>query len=155
MTSLSKKHQIIFKEIDMSFSSVLAALHSECFSQEERWDEDSFDQLLALPGILGWIAYDDDQSIGLLLGRYVIGEYEVLTLGVRPIRRGYGVGRGLMQLLVKQAIKSKDNIFLEVKKSNKNALYLYFSMGFKKVGHRKAYYSDRSDAIVLKFTSVQ
>ena len=54
--------------------------------------------------------------------------------------------------MIKNIIKILDlmTISLEVSKINRNAILLYESIGFKKNGIRKEYYSDGSDAILYK-----
>jgi ribosomal-protein-alanine N-acetyltransferase len=40
--------------------------------------------------------------------------------------------------------------FLEVKASNKGAQRLYAKLGFEEVGRRRRYYSDGSDAVLMR-----
>lgn len=61
--------------------------------------------------------------------------------------------RGCAKELISYAenfVKGKgiNKIFLEVRQSNLSAIYLYESLGFKKVSVRKNYYSDSENAIV-------
>jgi ribosomal-protein-alanine N-acetyltransferase len=82
------------------------------------------------------------------------GEAHVLNVCVRIDYREQGVGRYFMQLLFEHARNSQcHDIFLEVRPSNPQAIYLYESLGFQRVGVRKGYYqasSGREDAWVYK-----
>lgn len=46
----------------------------------------------------------------------------------------------------------KKNIFLEVSNKNNKAISLYKKMGFEEINQRKKYYSDNSDAIIMKWS---
>ena len=84
------------------------------------------------------------------------GEAHVLNVCVRPDFREQGVGRFFMQLLFEHARNSRcHDIFLEVRPSNPSAIHLYESLGFQRVGIRKAYYQasiGREDAWVYKMS---
>jgi [ribosomal protein S18]-alanine N-acetyltransferase len=78
-------------------------------------------------------------------------EIQLLNLAVRPDFRRQGVGRRLMQFLLQEAREKKgQQIILEVRPSNRKALDLYHSMGFKILHRRPAYYGpDGEDALVM------
>lgn len=135
-------------------AAVLAALHSECFSEQERWNVEAFNQLLRMRGTIGWIAKDADEPVGLLVVRGVAGEYEVLTLGVRPSFQGCGIGRRLMAMLMTVVRSQRATVFLEVKMNNTVAFHLYSSLGFTQVGCREKYYPDGASARVLSFSEL-
>jgi ribosomal-protein-alanine N-acetyltransferase len=82
------------------------------------------------------------------------GEAHILNICVRADLRSQGVGRRLMASLLEQASDAyMQDVFLEVRPSNNVALTLYESMGFVRVGLRKAYYQamgGREDALVYK-----
>ena len=79
------------------------------------------------------------------------GEYELLNLVVEPACRRQGVGRELLDGL----LRGKGNtVFLEVRESNLAARNFYKSLGFKEVSVRKKYYDfPVESAIVMKFHS--
>jgi [ribosomal protein S18]-alanine N-acetyltransferase len=85
--------------------------------------------------------------VGFILVRHVSGEAEVLTVAVRPAERGRGVGRMLMEEALRRLYR--DGItacFLEVDRSNRAAVRLYESLGYRVVGERKGYYRSRPGA---------
>jgi ribosomal-protein-alanine N-acetyltransferase len=79
-------------------------------------------------------------------------EAQLQHLAVLPEMRRLGHGRALLYDLVKTAReRSAKEIWLEVRRSNRAALALYYSAGFERVGVRPRYYTDNDeDAIVAK-----
>jgi ribosomal-protein-alanine N-acetyltransferase len=72
------------------------------------------------------------------LGRTPPFEYEIHTIGVDPAYQGRGVGRRMLEELLKIAADSV--VHLEVRTDNATAIALYHSVGFTEVGLRKRYY---------------
>ena len=94
------------------------------------------------------------EMLGYALMSFGAGEAHVLNLCVRQDARGAGVGRQLINHMLRraQSLEVKD-VFLEVRPSNVIAARLYHSLGFKQVGSRRDYYQavgGREDALVLK-----
>jgi N6-L-threonylcarbamoyladenine synthase len=79
---------------------------------------------------------------------------DITTIGVAKQHQGRGIGRALVHELVSRAKRSgAEQLFLEVKKSNESAIYLYESFGFEKIDVRKNYYQPSGeDAIVMRLT---
>jgi len=79
---------------------------------------------------------------------------DITTIGVAKQHQGRGIGRALVQELVRRAKRSgAEQLFLEVKKSNEAAIFLYESFGFEKIDVRKNYYQPSGeDAIVMRLT---
>jgi ribosomal-protein-alanine N-acetyltransferase len=122
---------------------MLAALHRTSFP--DAWDAPALAALLAAPGTFVFHLAD-----GFVMARSAGGEAEILTLAVAPPARGRGIGRALMQAAAAHAARSgADALFLEVGTDNPAALALYGTLGFVRVGMRKAYYG-AGDALVLK-----
>jgi ribosomal-protein-alanine N-acetyltransferase len=84
------------------------------------------------------------------------GESHLLNLCVRRCSQGRGLGRNLLMHLLQIARDHHaDTLYLEVRPSNRTALKLYHSLGFNKVGMRRAYYPaewGREDALILGLT---
>lgn len=124
-------------------TDALAALHAACFP--DAWDAAAITALLATPGTFAFVHAD-----GFVLARVAGGEAEILTLAVAPAARGRGLGRALLQAVIRRADEQEaSSLFLEVGADNPAALALYAGLGFTKVGMRKAYYNGR-DALVLR-----
>ncbi len=126
---------------------VLAAIHGSAFPAEDAWSRDVFDLQLALPNVFALMHGSD----GLILVRVAADEAEVLTLAVAPDARRGGLG-GILLLTATQVAVSLGVrvIFLEVSVANIAARALYTKTGFVEAGRRPHYYSDRSDALVLR-----
>ena len=132
----------------------LARLHADLFA--EAWDAASFEKLLAHPGAIALLARlgTPQQTAGFVLAQMAADEAEILTIGVRKDRQGHGVGKRLVEALIRAARKSEiKRLFLEVAPSNTNAVALYKSLGFAQVGVRKDYYKlaggGAEDALML------
>jgi ribosomal-protein-alanine N-acetyltransferase len=88
------------------------------------------------------------------------GESHVLNVCVRMDYRDHGLGRYLMQFMMDfSRTAGAQDMYLEVRPSNPSAIHLYESIGFQRVGVRKAYYqassssgATREDAWVYKLT---
>jgi ribosomal-protein-alanine N-acetyltransferase len=125
----------------------LAILHAAAFPPRDAWGEDAMSLQLALPGTFGLI---DDRG-GVLLGRVIAGEAEVLTLAVAPAARRQGIATALLRAARQEATDRGGSVmFLEVAAGNEAALSLYRREGFVEVGRRRRYYTDGSDALVLR-----
>jgi ribosomal-protein-alanine N-acetyltransferase len=124
-------------------AALLAALHKTSFPAP--WDQAAICELLA-----GLNAFAFFTMAGFVLARAAAGEAEILTLAVAPPARGQGLGRALLQSAAGHAASlGAASIFLEVGADNPAALALYASLGFGRVGQRKAYYASNADAWVL------
>ena len=76
-----------------------------------------------------------DGYAGLMV---VADEAEVQTIGVRPDAQGGGLGRALLRHLMQVADQRR--VLLEVRTDNLEALALYASAGFVRLGIRRRYY---------------
>jgi [ribosomal protein S18]-alanine N-acetyltransferase len=125
----------------------MAAIHAASFPPSDAWGRDVFDLQLALPNVFGLL----DRTHGLILVRVAADEAEILTLAVLPFVRRSGSGRALLLAATSIAAASGARmVFLEVSVMNIAARALYTDAGFVQAGCRKHYYSDGSDALVLR-----
>ncbi len=125
----------------------LAALHGRCFSQPRPWSAREFEQLLMDPHAF-LLTHNRD---GLLMGRVVADEAEMLTLAVEPEARRMGIAR---QLVLEFGVRARDlgakNAFLEVAATNTPARMLYRSLGWRETGLRRRYYGPHIDAVTMR-----
>jgi len=128
-------------------ADVLAAIHASAFPPAEAWSRDVFDMQLALPNVFGLL----HPMGGMILVRIAADEAEILTLAVAPEVRRAGLGYNLLLEATDGAAGlGARRIFLEVSSGNIAAQALYTKTGFVQVGQRRHYYSDQSDALVLR-----
>jgi [ribosomal protein S18]-alanine N-acetyltransferase len=127
-------------------AELLAGLHAKLFA--EAWNAESLRELLGHPGSTAFYARfaQDPEPVAFIVARLAADEMEVLTIGVRPDRQGRGIGKQLLQALLRAAVKAgARRLFLEVAEDNLAALAIYKGAGFQQVGTRAAYYSGRHD----------
>jgi ribosomal-protein-alanine N-acetyltransferase len=143
--------------IDASALDRIAALHAESFVPlgERAWTRQDFAELLATPGVVGWVLSVDDEDMGFALYRIVADEAELLTIAVRPAWRRQGVGRVLLDAIAAGARGAgAQTFFLEVGADNPPARSLYESQGFSVVGTRRGYYrrgdGPMADGLVMR-----
>ena len=119
----------------------IAKVHGELFS--EAWDQNAILDLLERPGATPLIARANGLApiAGFIFGQIAADEAEILSIGVRQPFQRRGLGRHLIEGLIRSARKAEVNkLFLEVAADNVAALGLYNGMGFKEAGRRKGYY---------------
>ena len=84
------------------------------------------------------------------------GEAQILNLSVVPDARRQGLGRALLDRFVDDALRAgAEQMFLEVRVSNRAAVALYESAGFEPVARRVNYYPAKAgahgeDALVMR-----
>ena len=112
-------------------------------------------------GLLPWrtTAWAPGQQYltGFLGTWQVLDEAHIVSVGVRRVYRGMGVGELLLIAAIEQALEHRaDRLTLEVRVSNYVAQNLYAKYGFTKRGLRKAYYADnREDALIMTTASIR
>ena len=145
--------KISFSTAGPAAAKLLAEIHGESFAPQ--WDEKTFRELLNSPGTSANLISNYNNPTGFVLFRKAADEAEILTICTRPAFRQKGHAKLLMQnmesLLKKDGVKS---LFIEVAISNRSALALYASCGFKEAGLRKNYYErgdgTREDALIMR-----
>ncbi len=89
--------------------------------------------------------------LGFAVFRHIAGEAELLRLGVAPPARRQGVGRRLTEAGLDRLRELRcDGCYLEVRTNNTGAIALYESLDFRRTGTRRGYYSDGTDALLMK-----
>lgn len=140
--------------LDTAHAEDCAAVHGECFSYP--WPAADLEALLLAPTTYADGAFGKGgEMLGFVLSRRAADEAEILTIAVRPKRRGQGVAASLMKANMAQLQAAGAKAwFLEVEAQNAAALALYKRFGFEKVGDRKSYYKkpdgDAALAYVLR-----
>jgi len=80
-----------------------------------------------------------------------VGEGEITNVVVAEKFRGRGIGRALMEYMLKEApLHGMGDLTLEVRVSNTPAICLYESLGFKGEGVRPDFYEKPTeDALIM------
>lgn len=97
------------------------------------------------------VALYRDQVVGYGGMWLVLDEAHITNIAVHPDCRGRGIGRRILQELIKRAaLRGATKMTLEVRPSNLIARKLYRDLGFEEKGVRKRYYQDNhEDAIIM------
>ena len=97
-----------------------------------------------------FVSSDGGDIFGIVIGRKVLDEAEVLNLAVRDGNRGKGEGRKLLgRLLQDYEVAGVKRVFLEVRESNTGAIGFYLHQGFVHIGTRKDYYQAPKEAALV------
>jgi len=81
--------------------------------------------------------------VGFVLARSICEDLEILKLGVFPGWQRQGIGTQLMETAYAEGMqRGCSRCFLEVRKSNQNAIQFYYNHDFRIVGTRLNYYTD-------------
>jgi ribosomal-protein-alanine N-acetyltransferase len=135
---------------DFSDLEILVALEKESFQRP--WSRESLTHELK----------DHHQRIFLkaLSGGEVVGyaglwiivdEGHITRVAVHPQHRGKGIGKDLVQELIRKGLQEGCKGFtLEVRENNLEARRLYASLGFTQEGRRQGYYEEEGeDGIIM------
>ncbi len=93
----------------------------------------------------------EDTVIGFFAGEIIFGEASITMIAIRKEFHSQGIGSYVLNWF-KDFAKEKGakSIWLEVSVNNKKAVRFYEKHGFFTQDIRKNYYSDGSDALVMK-----
>jgi ribosomal-protein-alanine N-acetyltransferase len=96
-------------------------------------------------------AFVDNSLVAYMIVSRYVDAWHVMNLVVAPEHRREGIGTRLLVALFDRAGEDDRRGFtLEVRVSNKAAIELYESMGFRAQGVRRGYYTDnREDALIM------
>jgi ribosomal-protein-alanine N-acetyltransferase len=148
------QEQVVFGALLPSDVGRCAELDAALFAGENPWSAAIFERELAntdghfvsarVAGKL--IGYGGIVRLGST-GFTGVSFYEVRNIGVDPAHQGHGIGRRLLDELLKFAAGGA--VFLEVRCDNEAAIALYRDFGFDQVGIRPGYYNG-ADALTMR-----
>nr|WP_297175661.1 ribosomal protein S18-alanine N-acetyltransferase [uncultured Agathobaculum sp.] len=126
--------------------AALAAIERACFSTP--WREDMLRQELGKGIFL--VAEQGGEAVGYVGCQTVLDEGYVTNVAVSPACRRHGIGRALVEALIRQAKRTGlAFVTLEVRASNASAIALYESAGFCRAGVRRHFYTAPAEDAVL------
>lgn len=92
----------------------------------------------------------DDKAVAFINYHVMYERSELININVEEKYQNNKIATKLLEFMINDLInKNVENITLEVKKDNYNAIHLYEKMGFKEIGIRKGYYQG-IDGILMK-----
>ena len=89
--------------------------------------------------------YIDNELVGIIIYKTLYDTTDLLYIVVDKLYRN----KNIASILLENLIKESNNIILEVRCDNKNAIKLYKKYNFKIINIRKNYY-DNMDAYVME-----
>ena len=115
------------------------------WSRRAFWEEAQNERTVYLVALL------QGEIVGYAGAWILLDEAQITNVAVAPEKRGQGVGRCLMEEMMRRAkVRGAMRMTLEVRPSNEAALTLYKSCGFQDYGRRPRYYQDNGeDAIIM------
>lgn len=117
-----------------------ALLTIEELSQTVPWSEAAFKRCWEA-NYPGWLIEVEDKIVGFVILSMASGECHILNLCVHPDSQRRGYGLMLMQHALESAkLQGAGIVYLEVRRSNTNAIQLYRKMNFKHIADRRNYY---------------
>ena len=158
---------VTYRPLDAAHVAEVAALEA-CVMGSDAWNEalvaDELTRLdrvwwmaVGVPAaclpteLVGAAGSDVPRLLGYAGGWVVDGDLQILKVGVAPEARRRGVAR---ELLARVAADARDlgasTCSLEVRAGNLGAQTFYEALGFKGIGMRPRYYSDREDAVIME-----
>lgn len=114
------------------------------------WNRDLFKKQIDHAHSLSRVLLDEGMAAGYYLCEVVGSEATILKLAVHSSFRKRGYASFLLEHLLAELGKNNVNqVFLEVRESNRAARSLYSKAGFTVLSRRKRYYPDGEDALVM------
>ncbi len=136
----------------MGMDDLNAVMSAEVLIYPYPWTLGNFKDSLNA-GYSCWMYEYENTFVGYGVLMMGAGEAHLLNLGIAKDWQRQGMGRKLLQHLIKIAREYQaDMMFLEVRPSNKSAIRLYEDVGFNEMGIRKNYYpahNGREDGILM------
>lgn len=126
----------------------IARIEKMCFSVP--WSEKAVSDTMQNEDSLFLTAYEDDSVVGYIGSYFCRPEGYITNVAVSPEYRRRGIGRALIEELIKCGEKLSLSFWtLEVRESNDAAISLYSSLGFESVGKRPRFYSSPEETAIL------
>jgi len=122
------------------------------------WSSSQYDALLSADGparivLVAAEEFAESPIMGFLIVRCLPEEWEIENIVVDQPSRRRGIGSLLVRHLLPEArAVGLAAILLEVRESNRPAIQLYESIGFRQEGRRRHYYRNpQEDALLFRF----
>ena len=143
-------HSFQLRPMQMDDLDAVMAIEPTIYSHP--WTRGNFSDSLN-SGYSAWVLLSNQAVIGYALLMMVLDEAHILNLSVAKQYQKQGLGRYLLEHVLKVAKQYKaSNLFLEVRPSNISAIALYEKLGFSEMAVRRGYYpahNGREDAVLM------
>lgn len=137
------------RELTAGDVDAVCRIEEESFSMP--WRARDFLEMIEADYAHYYVAEEEGEIVGCCGIRNLAGEGEITNVAVAPGFRGRGIGRKLMEYMLKEAsCHGIGDCTLEVRISNTPAVRLYESLGFKREGIRPGFYEKPvEDALIM------
>jgi ribosomal-protein-alanine N-acetyltransferase len=146
--SISPQTHLNYRPIEESHIQQLMGIELEAYP--EPWTVGMFRDEIKNPHSHFHIAYEHELLVGYCGFWLLVDDAHITSITVAKPHRGKGFGRAQLEHLTLEARRlGAVKLSLEVRESNQNAIDLYTTSGFIRVGCRKGYYSRTGEDAVL------
>jgi len=133
----------------LAYSDLPAVISIERRSFPSPWSLAMFVLELSKPSGVCLAATEGDELLGYLVCSRYDQVWHLMNVAVSPERRRRGVARRLISRLLEEG-GGRLPFTLEVRVSNRGAIAMYESLGFRSAGVRPRYYRDNGeDALIM------
>ena len=135
----------------LDISDLDEAYEIEVLTNPSPWSFDNFKSSFEV-GHHGLVCKEDNKMLGFLIFSPIKPEAHLLSIAVIKTQQSKGMGSLLLKSMISQCKAMGINqVFLEVRISNKKAIAFYQKYGFKKDAIRENYYSGDApeDALLM------
>ena len=140
---------MIIRELAVADVEAVSRIEEAVFSMP--WKPNDFLTMIEADYAHYFVAEEDGEIAGYCGVRNMAGEGEISNVAVAGKIRRRGIGRKLMEYMLKEAPSfGIGDLTLEVRVSNAPAISLYESLGFHKEGVRPGFYEKpKEDALIM------
>ena len=133
----------------LNIHNLHSCIHLDQIALKGLWSKQQWEKELSDSKRLCIGGFKSSNLIAFACSWIVIDELHLTAIAVHPFYRRVGLGKiVLLNLFQKASTQGCKRATLEVETSNKAALALYKSCGFKTTGCRHNYYKNGSDALI-------
>lgn len=138
----------VIRRLELSDVESLTRLDEEIF--EQPWEEASFYFSLENEFTYGIGIEKDGELVGYMIFSCILGDANLDNIAIKKEHRKLGLASVLIEKLIKISEENEWNqIMLEVRNSNREAISLYEKFGFRYISTRKNYYGEGIDADIM------
>ncbi|MGS2720499.1 ribosomal protein S18-alanine N-acetyltransferase [Paraglaciecola aestuariivivens] len=143
--------------LKVDYLPVSAQYIEPCFTlhkqgQYSPWSQKVFEDCLK-PPYFAYAMVLEQQVLGYYVAMQVLDEVTLMDIGVNKIYQNQGYGNALLAHLFEQCqVRNTQQLWLEVRESNKAAIHLYEKHNFILVEQRVGYYPSakgKEDAFIM------
>ena len=146
--------QLTFRKMTMDDVETVAAIEFESFSLP--WTLEDFWYETIRKDSISIVAEFDGQIVAYACVWISFDEADVANIAVDEKFRERGIGTKLFAEIIRLVkLRGVNALTLEVRVSNTAAIKLYENFGLRSVGHRKGYYEDGEDALIMWNTDLK